>query len=202
MIRRRHLILVAVPLLLAAIPSPDSSDPAVPDGRSGDWFTDADYPLDAARAGQEGVVAFQLTIDRAGTPTHCTVTISSGVPSLDAVTCAKLLERARFKPGRNAAGETVTCLYNGRITWRLPNPDTDGMLPPLPTMTVITFFIEPDGMATNCQIMVNGKPAADLGQCASQILGRHYPIQRDAAGKPMRQKIRMTMGVEKVDEDK
>ena len=202
MIAFRSLLYLFLPLLVAATPPPDSQDRTKPRSNPGDWFTDADYPLDAARAEQDGVVAFQLAIDSTGTPARCTVTTSSGVPSLDNVTCEKLMERARFKPARDATGKAVSDVYNGRITWRLPDPNTDGMLPPLPTMRVITFFIEPDGMATNCQIMVNGEPAADLGQCANQILGRRYPIQRDAAGKPMRQKIRMTMGVEKVDEDK
>lgn len=201
MIAFRSLLLAVLPVLLAAAPAPDSQDRATPDGNPGVWLTDADYPLDAQRAEQEGVVAFELAIDVRGVPTRCTVTTSSGAPSLDNATCAKLMERARFKPAHNAAGKAIADTYTGRITWRLPDVGT-GMLPPLPTTTIMTFYVEPDGMATNCRITVNGQPSPDLSQCSNQILGRRYPIQRDAAGTPTRQKIRITLGFEKVDEDK
>lgn len=71
MMKRRSLLLAVLPVLLAAAPAPDSQDRATPDGSPGAWLTDADYPLDAQRAEQEGVVAFELAIDVRGVPTRC-----------------------------------------------------------------------------------------------------------------------------------
>ncbi|MDI1297440.1 MAG: energy transducer TonB [bacterium] len=190
-----------VPLMLAAAPAPNQSVPsqrAAPAASPGSWFSDADYPAAAMRMEQDGITAFQLDVDKTGTPTRCTITSSSGVALLDQTTCDKLMERARFTPARNASNKAVADTYAGRMAWRLPEADGTMSLPPLPYVQVVTFMVNLDGSVSDCVAMLNGKPAQPQ-ICADIVSSRRYPVQRDATGKPMRQKLRMTMGFEKVD---
>ena len=192
--------LAAIPLLLAAT-APEPPERARPLDNPGGWLTDEDYPSDAQRQELDGTTAFQLEVDRAGVPTNCTITSSSGVASLDNATCAKLLERARFVPAKDAKGRATADKYTGRITWRLPGSDGVASLPPLPMNLVTTFFIEPDGSTSDCKTLINDKPAPMEGACAQQILGRRYPVQKDAAGNPVRQKMRTILRYEKINAD-
>jgi TonB family protein len=82
-------------------------------------FTADDYPADAVAKGEQGTVEFLLSIAVDGQPTDCVVTNSSGSSSLDSATCLVMMERARFRPARNAAGKPAISSYRSRITWRL-----------------------------------------------------------------------------------
>lgn len=190
--------LLAAPLLIAA-EAPTPKDRASPTSSPGSWFSDADYPLDAQRAEIDGTTAFRLDIDRLGVPTRCTITTSSGSASLDTATCDKLMVRARFTPAKDAKGKSVPDTYNGRITWRLPDNDGTRRLPPMPFHSVTTFIINPDGSASDCTTTMNGKPMDAGGPCQG-IVSSRYTVQKDGAGKPVRQKIRMTTSFEKVAE--
>lgn len=80
-------------------------------------FTADDYPESARLAGKEGTVQAELTIDRSGKVTSCTVVQSSGTDVLDSRTCAILRQRAHFHPvGRQAAPSTF---LTPPIEWRL-----------------------------------------------------------------------------------
>lgn len=197
MIRSCRILLV-LPLLLAAA-SPEPAERAKPRSSPGAWLTDADYPADAQRQQQDGMAGFRLDIDPTGTPTHCTITSSTGVASLDDATCARMMERARFTPAKDANGRGVADIYNGRITWRLPDRD-DGIrpLPPMPYRQQVTFTIDSDGIAFDCSITLNGATTANSAQCAD-IMSHRYVPQQDAAGKPVAQRVRMTTIFDKVD---
>ena len=65
-----------------------------------------------ARIGKSVTVA--LTISPAGRAVACRVVSPSGFPESDAVVCRLAMERLRFKPAMNAAGEPVT----GTFGWR------------------------------------------------------------------------------------
>ena len=67
-----------------------------------------------------GGVAFLLSVGADGVPTECKVTKSSGSASLDAGTCALLLQRARFTPARDEAGQPATGAFRSRINWEIP----------------------------------------------------------------------------------
>jgi TonB family protein len=82
-------------------------------------FSDADYPADALRNGEEGIVAFRLDVTADGRPGRCAVTASSGSTSLDSTTCRILIERARFEPARDRNGKPTADSVNGRIVWRM-----------------------------------------------------------------------------------
>lgn len=78
-----------------------------------------DYPAEALRKGEQGVVEVRLDIDVAGHVSACTVTQSSGSTILDGATCRLLSRRARFSPARDAQGRPVPDSYTQRIAWRL-----------------------------------------------------------------------------------
>lgn len=82
-------------------------------------FTPDDYPLDALRNGEQGVVLARLEIDARGRVSDCTVENSSGYESLDRATCSILTKRARFLPAHDANGRAVGSSYEQRISWRL-----------------------------------------------------------------------------------
>ena len=92
------------------------------------YFSMADYPARARRGREEGVVGFHLGIDPNGRVRDCTITRSSGSPSLDAGTCLILRGRARYVPAVTAAGTPVNGSDDGHVTWRLP---PEGAPPPL-----------------------------------------------------------------------
>lgn len=195
---RPYRILLVLPFLLAAA-APDPAERATPRSSPGGWLTDADYPADAQRQKQDGTAGFRLDIDPTGTPVNCTITSSTGVASLDSATCARMMERARFTPAKDTKGREVADVYNGRITWRLPNRE-EGVrpLPPMPFRHQVTFTIDDDGIAFDCSVTLNGVTTADTGQCRDIVTHRYVP-QQDAAGKPVAQRVRMTTTFEKVD---
>lgn len=82
-------------------------------------FSDADYPAVALRNREEGAVGFRLDVGADGMPTRCSVVSSSGSSALDSATCRLLLERARFRPARDAQGKATGDYYTGRIIWRM-----------------------------------------------------------------------------------
>ncbi|WP_137405618.1 energy transducer TonB [Sphingobium sp. MP9-4] len=162
------------PLLIAAASSP------TPTGNPGDRVTSEDYPATALREGQEGVTAFLLDIDKNGVPVKCTISSSSGAATLDQATCDLLIARARFTPARDTNGKPLVGSYSNKINWRIP---------------------ESDGSASDCVATINDKPMPEQ-HCATQILSRRYPIQRDSAGNPVRKKMRMAMTFETIEEGK
>ena len=122
-----NLLLLAAALAAqseAAQPMPPVRDglavPGRPGGNPGKWVTLGDYPADAKRERREGVTAFRVWYDKRGLPSKCDVMESSGHTDLDTATCALVMRRARFKPGRNREGETVGGYYMNKIRWTVP----------------------------------------------------------------------------------
>ncbi len=62
-----------------------------------------------ARIGKSVILA--LTIAPSGRATACRVYRSSGFPDTDATACKLAVERLRFKPATNAAGEPITSTF-------------------------------------------------------------------------------------------
>jgi TonB family protein len=91
-------------------------------------FSSDDYPASALRAGEAGAVGFRVDVGKDGRVAACTVTASSGSTALDSTTCRLLTSRARFSPALDRKGRPTTDSFNGRIVWRLPEPE-----PPPPT---------------------------------------------------------------------
>ncbi len=100
-----------------------------------------DYPRNASRANQGGTVDVRLTVAPSGRVTACSVMRSSGNPDLDATTCRLIIERFRYRPARNAAGEPVEAVMGWRQRWwledggpRNPAPPTAAPAAPSPTL--------------------------------------------------------------------
>lgn len=72
-----------------------------------------DFPVPAggreARIGKSVILA--LTVAPSGRATACRVYKSSGLPETDAVACTLAMQRLRFKPATNAAGDPVTSTF-------------------------------------------------------------------------------------------
>ncbi|MBV8688290.1 MAG: TonB family protein [Alphaproteobacteria bacterium] len=84
------------------------------------WVRNDDYPGPSILAREEGTTAFLLSVDATGRVTGCAVTGSSGFARLDQTTCRLMMERARFKPARDSAGNPVAATWESRFSWQLP----------------------------------------------------------------------------------
>jgi protein TonB len=99
-------------------------------------LSDADYPPEAIRRGEQGLVGFRLEVDKQGDVTRCDVTASSGSPLLDERTCAIMASRLHFTPAADARGRPVGDVIDARLRWTLPDSTpqdpADGYAPPAP----------------------------------------------------------------------
>lgn len=104
------------------LPTPESLPirPPRPLGSPAQWISDADYPAPDLRMGHAGRVGFTLDVTAAGRVTSCTVTVTSGYPSLDVATCNLLIRRARFQPGADGTGQPSSGTYSGAVRWQIP----------------------------------------------------------------------------------
>jgi TonB family protein len=128
----------------------EAAEPAAPLQSS--YITSDDYPEEAIAKEERGTVNYLLTIGTDGAPTDCVVTNSSGSSSLDSATCRIMMERARFRPAKNAAGKPTVGAYEGKITWRLENAGPGEGLAASPAVET----------ATNLWISCNSGEAAKL----------------------------------------
>lgn len=83
-------------------------------------FLVKNYPPGALKRGEQGRVAFRITIEPDGSLGQCEVTESSGFAGLDNETCEIMIFNARLKPVRDESGRAIRSKQNGFIVWRLP----------------------------------------------------------------------------------
>ena len=98
--------------------------PTVRESKNGEFIADH-YPPGAYQRGEQGKVAFRLTIEPDGSLGACDVTASSGFAALDQETCEVILRYAQFKPVRNSDGRAVRAVQSGFIVWKLPRGATN-----------------------------------------------------------------------------
>jgi protein TonB len=84
------------------------------------WATTSDYPASSLRLGEQGTVRFELAISPDGRVSDCRVLASSGSAELDAATCKRVSQRARFEPATDGSGARVSGSYTGSIRWVIP----------------------------------------------------------------------------------
>lgn len=96
-----------LPPMAMPAPVPDGYVKPYPVGNPGEWFSNDDYPDEARRRGEEGLVVITIGIDTEGRPRVCEVTQSSGHASLDKVTCDLVMQRGRYAPARTPAGTPI-----------------------------------------------------------------------------------------------
>ena len=99
----------AVQQSLSARPEPESAP--------GAWMSANDYPSALLAEGLSGVVHFRLDVDSSGMPTNCAVQASFSDPEFKKVTCRLLMKRARFKPAKDASGNSVASYWATSVKW-------------------------------------------------------------------------------------
>lgn len=85
-------------------------------------FSTDDYPAEALRLHQEGMVKVRIKTDASGKPVKCTVVKSTGFASLDRVTCEKIMLAARLRIGNDHNAQPKSTTQSVRINWVLPWP--------------------------------------------------------------------------------
>ena len=100
------------------------------------------YPPRALAAREQGLVGFTIRLDKAGQPTNCEVTHSSGHRLLDEETCALMLIHGVFKPVKDAAGNKTNQVSEGVVNWKIPGADGAPIMAP----TQVTAATAPEKM--------------------------------------------------------
>jgi protein TonB len=77
----------------------------------------SDYPKEARKAGQQGRVETEITVDPKGRPSACAVTRSSGSAELDRATCRLIMHRFRYAPARDRSGKAVAGIATYDLDW-------------------------------------------------------------------------------------
>ena len=118
---RRCLLLLPIPLLLAACQGDQAADtpaPLAPTPVAAISTPPPAYPADVACTGGEGTSVLKVNIGPAGVPDNITVLTSSGFPALDQAAQAAV-EGWRFRAAtRN--GQPVAASIQVPVTFRLP----------------------------------------------------------------------------------
>jgi len=78
------------------------------------------YPPGARSRGEQGKVAFRLTVEPDGSLGSCEVTESSGYSGLDNETCEIIVRYGQLKPVMGPDGRAIRATQNGFINWKLP----------------------------------------------------------------------------------
>lgn len=112
------IALAGTPMAAGAKDKPAPSRP-VPIGNPGSWIAPDSYPDAARNAGLQGRVAYTIHVDKAGMPTNCIVTESSGSDLLDTAACQQMLANARFKPSLDQKGRPVRGEWPSATRWKL-----------------------------------------------------------------------------------
>jgi TonB family protein len=84
-----------------------------------EYFSDSDYPSQALRQSDSGVSRIMMMVDETGALKDCMVEQTSGVATLDAMTCAVLQERAKFEPALDQAGKPARSVLTTQVNWRI-----------------------------------------------------------------------------------
>lgn len=104
-----------------ANPGPAVADTAKEERQAKNWdVLHSMYPKRALANREEGLVAFTVKIDAAGSPTECKVTHTSGHSLLDQETCQLIMVHATFKRPEGISLSQQR-LYEGVVNWKLPS---------------------------------------------------------------------------------
>ena len=95
-------------------------------GTDADWIggkiKNGDYPKALREANISGTTQTEVAVGANGRPTACRVIRTSGSRELDATTCRLIMQRFKFKPARNAAGQAIDSHIEYDQEWDAPPP--------------------------------------------------------------------------------
>ena len=84
-----------------------------------EYISTRDYPTQAIIDGSSGASRVTMMIDETGTVKDCLVEETSGIASLDAMTCIAFQSRAKFRPALDAAGKPVRSIATQKVVWKV-----------------------------------------------------------------------------------
>ena len=168
------------------------------------YISDSDYPADAIRNGEQGIVGFQLEVGPDGIVSSCRIVASSGSASLDTATCRIMQARARFTPARDGGGHAVPDVVTSRIRWVLPpdepdiEPDVIDLTPYITSadyppealrlheqgLVGVELTVSPAGEVTSCTVtQPSGSAALDAHSCEVARARAHFMPSHDQSGR-------------------
>jgi protein TonB len=80
-------------------------------------FDSGDYPAQALSEGDSGITRIVALIDQKGGVAECMVDETSGIATLDAMTCIIVKERAKFVPAVGQDGKPARSATTTRVRW-------------------------------------------------------------------------------------
>jgi protein TonB len=80
-------------------------------------ITPRDYPRHLREAGIGGTVGLSFRVEANGLVSRCSVTQSSGVAELDALTCRLVMQRFRYRPSTDRFGRPIPDTIDGEHEW-------------------------------------------------------------------------------------
>jgi len=84
------------------------------------WISNDNYPSEALRNREQGVVEVQLDISEKGRIENCQVVTSSGSRSLDEASCKMVARGPAYLPAKDELGKKIRAVVRRRIAWTLP----------------------------------------------------------------------------------
>jgi len=94
--------------------------PAMPERPLMGYFKSGNYPLQAVLQRESGTTSVVALIDEKGTVRDCMIDGTSGIATLDAMTCIVVRERVRFTPAIGEDGVPVRSYFMQRVRWEMP----------------------------------------------------------------------------------
>ena len=95
-------------------------------GTDAEWaggkIKNGDYPKAVREAHISGTTVTEVAVGANGRPAGCRITRTSGSRELDAVTCQLIMQRFKFRPARNAAGQAIAAQIEYEQEWDAPPP--------------------------------------------------------------------------------
>jgi TonB family protein len=145
---------------------PQISFPRGPEMQGTAWarILPSDFPQKALAEKRQGRVKFELAISPTGAVEGCKVLESSTHADLDAESCKIAVNKAKFGPALDVAGQATAGRVQTGLNWRIPmegggaNPPVISIPPTLPKelrpkagTATLSFIVAADGSLVECQ---------------------------------------------------
>lgn len=162
-----------------------------------------DFPQKALAEQRQGKVTIELAVSAAGTVEGCTVIESSTHEDIDAASCKKASERAKFQPALDFAGQPTAGRVQTELNWRIPGAPGTPVIPlvlpssflPKAGKTTLSFTVAADGSVTDCSALSTMAPSliAPDAICKSKMTFEPYT---DENGKPVARRVKSMTTIE------
>ena len=175
---------------------PQISFPRGPEMQGTAWarILPSDFPQKALAEKRQGRVKFELAISPTGVVEGCKVLESSTHADLDAESCKIALNKAKFGPALDVAGQATAGRVQTGLNWRLPM-EGGGANPPVipipPTLSkelrlkagtaTLSFIVAADGSLLECQgqTTMDTRPFAPETICNAKMKMEPYTDAND-----------------------